>query len=73
ELRSDIDGGALLVRGRTATPGATLVVWHRDGGAVQIDTEGLGEVTEHRVDGGRYLTAEVTAADYRFELVGRGA
>ena len=72
ELRSDIDTGALVVRGAGAAPGAELVVWLADvdgsAAAVPAVTDGLTSVELATVPGGRILTATTTSADYLLEV-----
>lgn len=72
ELRSDIDTGAVSLRGTDAAPGAELVVWlaGRDGTAAALPavTDGLTSVDLAEVPGGRILTATTTSAAYLLEV-----
>lgn len=59
-LESDAHTGRLVVEGTAADPGGTLEVWTpSDGTAHELVTEGLTEVAEHPVPGGRLVTARV--------------
>ncbi|MCB0971073.1 MAG: hypothetical protein KDA97_06085, partial [Acidimicrobiales bacterium] len=64
ELVSDIDTGWLKVRASAAEAGGELVVWTptADDGDHRIHVEGLEEVREHVVEGGRIVTATVATA-----------
>jgi endoglycosylceramidase len=70
ELVSDPDTGQLLVRATAASAGGELVVWTptADGPAHRVVVEGLVDVQEHAVAGGRIVTARV-AAPGAYQLV----
>jgi len=60
-LQSDPDSGQLLLEGRSAVAGETLVVWTPTGEDThEVWTEGLDPPTELAVPGGRLVTATVT-------------
>jgi endoglycosylceramidase len=64
ELVSDPDTGRLLVRATAPAAGGELVVWTptADGPDHRVIVEGLVDVQEHVVPGGRIVTATVAAA-----------
>jgi endoglycosylceramidase len=71
EVRSDVETGRLLVRATATEGGGELVVWTptADDADHQVDTEGLTDVVEHAVDGGRIITAMVEAkGDYTLRV-----
>jgi endoglycosylceramidase len=63
EVRSDPDTGWLKVRATAAEAGGELVVWTptEAGPDHEITVQGLTEVVEHQVPGGRIITARVEA------------
>ncbi|NLA35413.1 MAG: glycoside hydrolase family 5 protein [Actinobacteria bacterium] len=74
-LTSDVETGALSVSGTATAAGGTLVVWSPtpSDDAATVTVEGLAEVEEHEVVGGRYLTATVSAAGpYRLQIAAVG-
>jgi endoglycosylceramidase len=71
EVRSDVASGELLVRARAAEAGGKLVVWTptRGDGDHEVTVDGLVDVTERTVDGGRIVTATVEAkGDYELRI-----
>ena len=74
ELGSDIESGHLVVRATATEVGGELLVWTptADDADHRVTVEGLDDVVEHEVDGGRLITATVAAkGDYVLE-VGKG-
>ncbi len=61
EVRSDVDSGRLLVRATATEPGGELLVWTptADDADHRITVEGLTDVVEKEVGGGRLVTATV--------------
>lgn len=74
EVRSDPATGNLLVEAEADEPGGQLLVWTPtvDDADHQVTVEGLRDVVEHEVDGGRLITATVDAAGAYSLQVGRG-
>lgn len=64
EVRSDPDTGWLKVRATAAEAGGELVVWTPTEGGPdhEVTVQGLTDVVEHQVPGGRIITATVEAA-----------
>ena len=62
-VHSDIDSGELEVLGTAAAAGGRLVVWTptADDQAHRVSHEGLTDVVEHAVAGGRVISATVVA------------
>jgi endoglycosylceramidase len=61
-LQSDPPSGQLLLEARSARAGGELVLWTPTEEATHaVWTEGLDDLTEHAVPGGRLLTATVAA------------
>ena len=63
ELRSEVESGRLLVRADATEAGGELLVWTptEDDADHAVTVEGLSDVVEHEVDGGRLVTATVDA------------
>ena len=63
ELRSEVESGRLLVRADATEAGGELLVWTptEDDADHAVTVEGLSDVVEHEVDGGRLITATVDA------------
>jgi len=63
ELRSDPDTGQMKVKATTEKGGGELVVWTPTVGGPEhpVNVIGLSNVVAHPVDGGRIITATVTA------------
>jgi endoglycosylceramidase len=67
EVRSDVEAGTLLVRATATEAGGELLVWTptRAGADHEVTVEGLTDVVETEVEGGRIITASVEAeGDY---------
>jgi endoglycosylceramidase len=64
ELTSDVETGHLVVEAEATEAGGELLVWTptADDADHQVSVEGLRDVVEHEVDGGRLITATVDAA-----------
>jgi endoglycosylceramidase len=73
-VTSDIETGRLEVRGTTATAGGRLVVWTptTDGRDHRVSEEGLTDVVEHPVPGGRIVSATVREAGSYLLRIGPG-
>lgn len=73
ELTSDVETGHLVVEATADEAGGELVVWTptKDDADHQVTVEGLSDVVEHEVDGGRLITATVDAAGAYSLRVGR--
>ena len=62
-LQSDPESGQLVLEARSAEAGARLVLWTpTEASTHEAWSEGLGEITEDDVPGGRLLTATVSAS-----------
>ena len=71
EVRSDVETGHLLVRATATEAGGELLVWTPTAAGADhgVTVTGLADVTEHEVDGGRLITATVSApGDYSLEI-----
>jgi len=65
ELRSDPDTGELSLTASGASADDTVVVWTpTDATTHSVVVEGLSDVVEHTVEGGRVVVATVDDADY---------
>jgi endoglycosylceramidase len=64
KLTSDVESGVLVVEAKADEAGGELVVWTptKDDADHQVTVDGLDDVVEHEVDGGRIITATVDAA-----------
>jgi hypothetical protein len=70
-VRSDVETGHLLVRATATEAGGELLVWTptKADADHRVTVKGLGDVTEDEVDGGRLITATVSApGDYSLEI-----
>jgi endoglycosylceramidase len=71
EVVSDVATGQMRVKARTSTAGGQLVVWTptSDNDSHRVRVEGLADVEQHAVPGGRIITATVSApGDYALEI-----
>ncbi|MCU1371800.1 MAG: putative glycosidase [Ilumatobacteraceae bacterium] len=71
ELTSDVERGRLLVRAEASEAGGELEVWTPTEADAdhEVTVEGLRDVAEREVDGGRLITATVTAkGDYSLRV-----
>ncbi len=64
-LESDIDGGRLRLEGEEAEPGVGLVLWTPSGADThEVWSEGLEDLVERPVEGGRLITATAVGGEY---------